>query len=750
VIDAGHGFESREVIEKCFKTFGTPHVEGDAKFGRFRIGRGQVMGLAAMCWHSNQFKMRTDVLNKGNGFFLTEDNNDVFQGCRVTGDLYSELNDYELESTIQKIKVYVRFMEEHITLNGILISQKNHDQWDFENDDLKIKFSPKRENGIFIYSQGVYVKSIHSHEFGFNADVVTKKALKLNMARNEISDNDPLWTSIIKILREHSIKIAKENSKNNRMDENGRQSAIKNFLQGSLSFSDILKMKLIRDSRNRLVEIKQFVFSKKPITVARHAGCKISDTLSTRGIALVLHHDECRIWDIYEPSDIADLLEKAVTKEFFNRKVADGKSIDLKIDSGRMYLRGLRQLKFVNFDKISEGISSEVEIIKNNELTNKQRAARLALEYASRVVSKQITDKLETHKSKRKILIGKSLTSLAWTDGNSYIAINESVLEWLDKGISGMTSVCNILMHEYLHDVNDSASHEHDFDFYQNFHDASIQNIVGSAVSSLHHQYQRELLKLELPLPDALTTIPLVNVIQEYTGVMAGKGLSELAQLFLEATGATYTTTKTAFTCQISHLKQLKQGMYLSIIEKLTAVAAQDGWSIPTDDDYLHLNDFMEQTKRYYDDLTNSLILWSESKGYDSNMIRNLKSQISISSKPIHYMPSNAALCASIYKGFEGVLQLICNDANSGLLHFTTKTLSEVSLLGNGKFLHEVPFSKEAYISKLSEKANSDKTHRFEQMTKAIVELLASMTDPDEKEEFLNIYFKKEMAIQCN
>ncbi|HRY04314.1 MAG TPA: ATP-binding protein, partial [Beijerinckiaceae bacterium] len=56
VRDNGRGFASRNEILTCFRRFGAPHVAGDATFGRFRIGRGQIMHWARCSWRSNTFE----------------------------------------------------------------------------------------------------------------------------------------------------------------------------------------------------------------------------------------------------------------------------------------------------------------------------------------------------------------------------------------------------------------------------------------------------------------------------------------------------------------------------------------------------------------------------------------------------------------------------------------------------------------------------------------------------------------------
>jgi len=44
--DNGTGFADEKAVMRFFKRFGTPHTDGNATFGRFRIGRGQIMAFA--------------------------------------------------------------------------------------------------------------------------------------------------------------------------------------------------------------------------------------------------------------------------------------------------------------------------------------------------------------------------------------------------------------------------------------------------------------------------------------------------------------------------------------------------------------------------------------------------------------------------------------------------------------------------------------------------------------------------------
>lgn len=41
--------------------FGAPHEEGDATYGKFRIGRGQVFNYAITTWTSNNYQLKVDI-----------------------------------------------------------------------------------------------------------------------------------------------------------------------------------------------------------------------------------------------------------------------------------------------------------------------------------------------------------------------------------------------------------------------------------------------------------------------------------------------------------------------------------------------------------------------------------------------------------------------------------------------------------------------------------------------------------------
>lgn len=87
--DDGAGFATREDVLRYFGRFGTPHEEGDATYGRFRLGRGQIMAHAITEWRSRKWKMAVDTRTMGYGYDLDDLNDDeTVEGCAITGRQY--------------------------------------------------------------------------------------------------------------------------------------------------------------------------------------------------------------------------------------------------------------------------------------------------------------------------------------------------------------------------------------------------------------------------------------------------------------------------------------------------------------------------------------------------------------------------------------------------------------------------------------------------------------------------------------
>ncbi|WP_409193150.1 ATP-binding protein [Enterobacter sp. CP102] len=162
--DDGHGFASFEDVKRYFGRFGTPHKEGDATYGRFRLGRGQIMAHARTVWCSRQWQMSVDTRVMGYSYEVDERDEPV-QGCIITGEWYEPLSSQERMSCIQEIRDLVRYTPIIVQLNGAVISRPpENEKWDAEDEFAWYRV---REDGaVSVYNQGVLVRHDPGHLWG--------------------------------------------------------------------------------------------------------------------------------------------------------------------------------------------------------------------------------------------------------------------------------------------------------------------------------------------------------------------------------------------------------------------------------------------------------------------------------------------------------------------------------------------------------------------------------------------------------
>ncbi|KKL90987.1 hypothetical protein LCGC14_1899250, partial [marine sediment metagenome] len=82
----------------------------------------------------------------------------------------------------------------------------------------------------------------------------------------------------------------------------------------------------------------------------------------------------------------------------------------------------------------------------------------------------------------REISLGISDIANAWTDGWSYITVSRPTIEGLQNKEEAIVNLWEILCHEYSHTTNNTKEDQHNYSFYDNYHD-----IVSKTLSSLSH-----------------------------------------------------------------------------------------------------------------------------------------------------------------------------------------------------------------------------------------------------------------------
>lgn len=704
VADNGCGFASKESIEQVFKRFGDPHEDGDATFGRFRIGRGQIMSFGTITWHSNGFKMHTDVQQLGNGFELEElqFKEDHYNGCCVSGKFYKELDSWDISHVKKEIAKLVKYTDLIVTLNGIDITETESTKWDIDDDDVKIKWSPSRRDGIHLYSLGVYVKNIDRYRYGLDADIVTKRALTLNMARNEINDIDPLWKIIDGHLKAQSLLIA--NNKNKRMTEDTRKSLICQIINSEVSLLEVLYLPILRDCRGQCISLRTLFSRSFPVSIPP-ARSRLADTIATQKTAFILHHDELRIWEVDSLQEWQTLLI----------------NLALMFDHSDWEMNNLRNIRLVDFNSLIQGVSDSLTILKTSSLSAKIAAGKNALTLASKIMSKRITKHSDGSIATRKILIGQSAVADGWTDGISYIAITDAKVKLLDSGYYGAVQLAMLLLHEYCHDKHDSGSHEHDFAFYERFHNLSSachDEIIGHTATSMFRRYQEELVNKNQSLPKSVIRnfkYPVVNQTIDLIGTLEGS-LTPLAKKILDISPIAYRVRGNTIhiVCQSWNDEQ-----YRKIPRYIESMIKESGITIPDKAfirrmavDYSTANDLIEKE---WDKVYNEYIL-------TENISLDFLKQLHSCDSP------------------ESLFRALCADT-TGLKSFEYNSLLNTRTIGTATCLHSFRVRDWQLNKTPSILFANSKALRTEYAIKGITKIVNGIIDKNERDSFVQTFF---------
>ncbi|WP_226066775.1 MULTISPECIES: ATP-binding protein [Dickeya] len=476
-VDDGTGFASLDDVINYFGRFGTPHQEGDATYGRFRLGRGQIMAHARTVWQSTQWRMRVDTREMGYSYDLDELEERI-RGCHITGEWYEPLSDVELVSAVQEIRDLVRYTPVSITLNGAVITRAPAlEQWDAEDEFAWYRL--KAEGAVAIYNQGVLVRHDPGHVWGCGGLIVSKQAVALNVSRTEILRKTcPVWQSISKTF----ARLANDFTGRlgaNRKTENRREKTARSLLSGEgdyyrlcqdeevitilpgkrhVSFSRFLG--LCRTAcRSDLLADDDGAF-EGAFVVSPSSDIPIGERLAMAGIIAVVHPVTLTRFGCHSSEEFLECLDRI--HDILGQWIVNN---DYR---GRwLYTPAL-----ASFEYIAKQLVDVTALVSEKAaLDAETRRAWVALrwclrEYARRCCSNGVD---------YQILLGESNSAAAWTDGRSYIAFNVNVVRRLkSEPLQTAGYLFSLTEHEVAHE-GDSIDCGHDEVFYQRFHDISIR-----------------------------------------------------------------------------------------------------------------------------------------------------------------------------------------------------------------------------------------------------------------------------------
>ncbi|MEN1990267.1 ATP-binding protein [Paenibacillus hubeiensis] len=474
--DDGKGFASKDDVINYFGRFGTPHQEGDATYGRFRLGRGQIMAHAYTTWISNTFNMSVDTKKMGYNYDLSE-LEDGQPGCHINGTWYDKLSETELMSTLQEIRDLVRYTPASVELNGKTITRDpSAEKWDFE--DEYAYYRVRLEGAVSIYNQGVLVRHDSSHLWGAGGLIVSKKAISLNVSRTEILRKTcEVWKVIAKEFQTLVDSIT-ENLISKRKTEARREKSVRSLLSAEGNLREIFRHEeVITLVSNRHVTLEYFFhrlkyeYKRKCCVVENDYDVPKAETMARAKLAMFVHPKTMARFGAYTPGQFLESLETVLenVNEYYE-------SINYGVTLNE-------EVTLIDFQRLSESFIERLEILKEKDVLDRETirvwtALRWCLQqYAGACLGKRMhrDGSLVYGEDKFEIFVGYSNTAEAWTDGSSYIAFNVDLVKKL-KGdpIKTASYIFNVLEHEIAHE-GDSLGAGHDEAFYQRYHDISLR-----------------------------------------------------------------------------------------------------------------------------------------------------------------------------------------------------------------------------------------------------------------------------------
>ncbi|AHG20663.1 DNA mismatch repair protein MutL [Chania multitudinisentens RB-25] len=482
-LDNGNGFASREEVLRYFGRFGTPHDEGDATYGRFRLGRGQIMAHARTVWRSKVWRMTVDTRTMGYNYDLDEQvENNAISGCLITGEWYEPMTETELLSAVQEIRDLVRYTPIRVELNGRQISRDPcGEKWDFEDDVAYYRV--KEEGAVSIYNQGVLVRHDSAHQWGAGGLIVSKQAISLNISRTEILRKTcPVWKQIARQFGKMADELTSRLG-DHRKTEARREKSAQALLAGDPKLTEIFRQEETVTILPGKRHISLYDFLRKchhagqcpggVFTVAENAfDVPKGEAIARSGIAVVVHPQTLSRFGCYHGQDFLDAIDRIknnVLQSIGNEPPYWGWGYSLE-------LPGL-----VAFSTLREAYVERTQILTEKEALDKEtRRAWTALRwclyhYACLCTGGRRWSTGQSNGGKRfHILIGNSNRAEAWTDGHSYIAFNVDVIRRLKKQPMKVAGyLFSLLEHEIAHE-GDSLECGHDEAFYQRFHDITV------------------------------------------------------------------------------------------------------------------------------------------------------------------------------------------------------------------------------------------------------------------------------------
>lgn len=459
ISDDGKGFGTKENLIKVFEVFGQPHSEDEHKvFGSFRCGRGQLFCYGQNEWKSGSYRMTVDIKKNGLNYELAERQSRV-AGCKIRVRLYETCSEMDQLNVTRDLEKWCKYAPIKVYFNDKLISQDPaRSKWDQTTPEAYVKLNTS--GSLSLYNLGIHVCEFPNYKFGTGGIVISRQQLKVNLARNDVQSDCPVWKQIKPLVDQLA---SRRNLNKKVLDDGSRQRLADQIIAGELPDKyETHCLKIITAVTGRHYSLSSF--AREDQVTAAEKGNRLGDRLMKQGRAFVVATETLERFAVDSVVALLKLLKKQLP--------------DL-VDSWGKWP------KVVPFESLTEGLNTKFVLLLDSELTATENKWLGVMNKAAN--SLRIRDDTKYGKTifgwqGRKLHIGTSDSANGWTDGKTYVAINRSYLAERNLDFKGLTDVLSLLIHEACHDDDDLLSHDHDQEFYETFHDM-VRDCMGNAVN---------------------------------------------------------------------------------------------------------------------------------------------------------------------------------------------------------------------------------------------------------------------------
>ena len=487
IIDNGDGFGdasyTREEKEKCidevFGHLGFDHgtaEENTRTYGKFGIGRAQLWAFSKNTWHTHNMTMDVDIKNNGLSYEI-EEVDDFFNGCKIVGSFYDRIALNQILYLKKELAKYAAFAPIDVYFNDKKINKKISKL----KDKLKIEglISELNPTGsLKVYNQGIFVKEYNNYLFGVGGVICSKVGypFELNAARNDVLQSKcVLWKKLKKALDKKLNSDVKKTTLTNEL----RKSILAKVAVGDYGENgEYLSKPLIKMIDNRYISIKNCLLAQITITESS------DDPKAER-----IHNDQTAKVLLSEFTD-----SLGINNDDFIQQLKEIKTHLKKPIYSPDYA-----VIYTEIEKLKSTMSDDYYTIPQKDLTSRQKLFLEAMNSCS--VQSGLKSRTER---KRKVFLGRSDSANGWTDGFSYIVINEDLYNRASDSAGHVLRILMVLVHEYNHDKDNTDLHS--LDFYKNTHDQILMRSPDIYLSfiSFIKLYTSRLIKKDFVIPKKL------------------------------------------------------------------------------------------------------------------------------------------------------------------------------------------------------------------------------------------------------